>query len=211
MMDAPAKPASPARPTAGQGARLLVDVGPVAVFMVVYNVLTRSRPEDAIFIAAGVYIAATLAALLYALTKQKRFPWLLVVTAALVTLFGGATIVLRDAIYLYIKPTVINLLYAVGIIGSLAVRQNIVKLLLGSAIQLPDRVWRNLAIRFALWFVFLAALNEVVWRNFSEPFWVNFKLLGVIPLTFLFIVANMMVVMRHATDPNADKGASPAE
>ncbi len=213
MTDAPAKTATPSAGSVGQGARLLVDIGPTAVFFVIYNIAFRSRPEDAIYIASAPYIAVTLAALVYALTKQKRFPWLLVITAALVTLFAGATIIFRDPRYLYIKPTVINLLYAAAIFGSLAVRQNIVKLLLGSALSLPDPVWRNFAIRCGLWFIFLAILNEVIWRSFSEPFWVSFKLLGLVPLTFVFMIANMAVLMKHMRDPDAptQKETGPAE
>jgi intracellular septation protein len=209
MTDAPAKTDAPAAKS-GQGAQLLVDVGPIAVFMVVYNLANRSRPEDAIYIATGVFIATTLAALAYALFRQKRFPSLLVVTAAIVTLFGGATLLFRDALFIKLKPTVINLLYAAAIFGSLAIRQNIAKLFLGSAFTLPDRVWRNFAIRLGLWFTFLAILNEVVWRNFSEAFWVNFKFFGVLPLTFLFFVANALAFMKHAEEPETKK-ADPAE
>ena len=197
-----AAPPSSATRTAGQGARLLVDVGPVIVFVVIYNLARRFRPDDAIFIGTGVFIVATLIALGYARLKQKRFPPMLVVSAVIVTLFGGAAIIFRNETFVYIKPTIINLLYAVAIFGSLLVRQNIWKLLFGSVFALPDRIWTILAIRWGLWFVFLAVLNEVIWRNFSEPFWANFKLVGVLPLTFIFALANVPITMKHAIDPD---------
>jgi intracellular septation protein len=208
MTEAPAPPS--AAKSGSTGGTLLVDVGPIAVFMLVYNIANRSRPDEALYIATAVFIATTLAALAYALVRQKRFPALLVVTAVIVTLFGGATLIFRDALFIKLKPTVINLLYAVGIFGSLAIRQNVAKLFLGSAFSLPDNVWRNFAIRLGLWFVLLAVLNEVIWRNFSEAFWVNFKFFGVLPLTFLFFAANAYVFLRRAETPDA-KEAGPAE
>ncbi|MCG8442719.1 MAG: septation protein A [Caulobacterales bacterium] len=197
-----------AEPGPSQTGKLAVEIGPAVLFMIVYNVAARGRPDEAIYIATGVFMVASLAALAWARWRQNRTPPMLVVSAVLITAFGGLTIALQNPLFVKIKPTIINLLYAAAIVGSLLVGRNVIKLLLDSAFELPDRIWRVLALRWAGWFVFLAVLNEFVWRTFSEAFWANFKVLGVIPLTLLFAVANTPLLMKHAKEPGADRGAS---
>jgi intracellular septation protein len=183
---------------AGGGAQLAVDFGPVALFMIAYNLAHRGADANqAIFIATGVFMAATLAAFLYALLVQKRVAPLLIVTAVIVGVFGGLTIWLHNAMFIKIKPTIINLLFAGAIFGGLLVRQNVLKILLRISIDLPDRIWTILAVRYGLFFVFQAVLNEVIWRNFSESFWANFKLLGVMPIHFAFVALNVPLIMKH--------------
>lgn len=189
-----------------QSSRLIVDIGPTVLFMIAYNVANRTRPDEAIFISTGVYMVAAVAALIYARVKERRWPLMLLVTAVIVVLFGGATLIFHNATFAYIKPTIINSLFAVGIFGSLLVGQNVWKLLFGSVFELPDRIWRILAIRWGCWFVFLAILNELIWRNFSEAFWANFKVFGVLPMTFLFALANTPIVLKNAIE---EKPAEP--
>ena len=127
MTDSPAPAQSQDKPAAAStaGGRLLVDLGPLVLWIVAYNVAGRVRPSEAIFIATGVYMVATLAALAYARIREKRWPLMLLVTAVIVTVFGGAALVFHNAVFAYVKPTVIYLLFAVGIFGSLAIGQNI--------------------------------------------------------------------------------------
>lgn len=178
-------------------ANVLIELGPALLFMVVYNLARRFAPADAIFIGTGAFMAATLAALAYALVVQKRLPPMLLITAVIVLVFGGLTLWLHNQIFVYLKPTIINLLLAAAIFGGLAVGRNPLKLLLGEALTLPEPIWRTLALRFGCFYVFLAALNEVIWRNFSEAFWVNFKVLGVIPLSIAFMLLNAPLLARH--------------
>lgn len=198
MTDAPA-PAAEKKSASGGMAQLMVDLGPVVVFMLTYNLGRRFVPEgQEIFLATGVFIAATLAAVAYAWFVQKRLPPMLIVTAVIVTLFGGLTLALHNALFIKIKPTIINLLYAGVILGGLAVKQNVWKMLFQGAFPaLPEKVWTTFALRWGFFFIFLAGLNEVVWRNFPEAFWANFKVFGVIPLTFVFMLANMPLLMKH--------------
>jgi intracellular septation protein len=105
--------------------------------------------------------------------------------------------------FIKIKPTIINLLFAGAIFGGLLVRQNVLKILLRISIDLPDRIWTILAVRYGLFFVFQAVLNEVIWRNFSESFWANFKLLGVMPIHFAFVALNVPLIMKHMKDADA--------
>jgi intracellular septation protein len=188
--------------------QLLVDLGPVIVFMLAYNLGGRFVAEgQEIFLATGVFLVATLAAVAYAWIVQKRLPPMLIVTAVIVTVFGGLTLILHDALFIKIKPTIVNLLYAAVVLGGLAVKQNVWKMLFQSAFPaLPDKVWNAFALRWGLFFIFLAGLNEFIWRNFSEAFWANFKVLGVMPLTFLFMLANMPLLMKHM--PKEEKDAA---
>lgn len=189
--------AAPAPVAAKAGSNILVELGPALLFMVVYNLARRFAPDEAIFIGTGAFMAATAAALGYALLRQKRVPPMLLITAIIVLVFGGLTLWLHDQVFVYLKPTIINLLFAAAIFGGLIVGRNPLKLLLGEALALPEPIWRILAVRFGCFYIFLAILNELIWRNFSEAFWVNFKVLGVIPLSIVFMLLNGPLVTRH--------------
>lgn len=209
---------SKAGKTAGQGSKLLVDVGPAAVFMIVYNVANRVMEDGAIYWATGVFMAATAFALVFALITQKRFPPMLVVTFVIVTFFGAITIWLQDPIFAYIKPTIINLVFSYAILISIAFGFNVWKALFGTIFEMPERAWTILAIRWAIFFQFLAILNEVLWRHITdtvvtesarwfewlsitEAFWANFRFWGTYPIFFLFVLANLPITMKYATEP----------
>jgi intracellular septation protein len=215
---------SQARKTAGQGAQLLTDVGPVIAFIVVYNVGRRLAHDQAIYWATGVFMAAIALALAYAAIVQKRFPPMLVVSAVIVLSFGGMTIWLQDPIFVYIKPTIINLIYSVAILGSFAFGFNVWKALFGSVFTLPERVWWILAVRWALFFQLLAFINEFLWRHindsvvaessrwfpalaWSEGVWANGKL-AIMALTFLFALANIPIALRHQPAEEDETAAS---
>jgi intracellular septation protein len=183
----------------GGAGQIFVDLGPVIIFMLTYNLARGRVPAgEEIYLATGVFLAATLIAVGYAWFVQKRVPPMLIVTTVVVSVFGGLTLALHDPVFIKMKPTIVNLLYASVIFGGLAVKQNLWKMLFQGAFPaLPDKVWMTFAVRWGLFFVFLAGLNEFIWRNFSELFWANFKVFGVMPLTFLFMLANMPLLMKH--------------
>ena len=217
---------SQVKKTAGQGAQLLTDVGPVIAFILVYNIGRNFTGDQAIYWATGVFMAGVAMALGYAGVVQKRFPPMLVVSAVIVMSFGGMTIYLQDPIFVYIKPTIINLLYSFAILGSFAFGFNVWKALFGSVFTLPERIWWILAVRWALFFQILALINEFLWRHindsvvvesarwfpqlaWSESLWANGKL-GIMALTFVFALANIPIALRHQTDDddtNADEAA----
>ena len=218
---------TPKKNTIGQGSKLLVDIGPAAVFMITYNIAGRVMEDGAIYWATGVFMAATAIALVYALITQKRFPPMLVVTFVIVTFFGAITIWLQDPIFAYIKPTIINLVFSYAILVSFAFGFNAWKALFGSIFEMPERAWTILAIRWAIFFQFLALLNEFLWRHITdsvvtesarwfewfsitETFWVNFRFWGTYPIFFLFVLANLPITMKYATTPgekNAEEGS----
>ncbi|MEE2526754.1 septation protein IspZ [Hyphobacterium sp. HN65] len=219
---------SQARKTAGQGAQLLTDVGPVIVFILFYNVGRNFVGDAAIYWATGAFMLATTAALAFAAIVQKRFPPMLVVTAVIVLSFGGLTIWLQDPIFVYIKPTIINLIFSFAILISFAFGFNVWKAIFGSVFHLPERIWWILAIRWSLFFQFLALLNELLWRHindsivpesarwfaalsWNESLWANMKL-GVMAITFAFAMANIPILLRHQIEDeekSADRPGSP--
>lgn len=197
--------------TARGASQLLIDLGPVLVFVVSYNVLNRIRPDDAIYIATGIFIAATLAAIAYSWIRTRHVPPVLIVTGVLVTVFGGLSIAFHNPTFVQVKPTVIYLFYAAAILGSLLFRQNIWKLFFGHAFSLPDRIWTILAVRWGVFFVFMAVLNEYVRRTQSMEFWVNSRFFLVFPLILGFALLNVPLTMKHIQDPEAPPPEEPAQ
>lgn len=186
---------------------------PALIFMVTYNLAAGNRNTlkswggiwgEPIYLATAVFMAATLAALIYAVFVEKRLPILLTVVTVVVLTFGGLGIALHSDLFIKVKPTIINLLFATAIFGGLAFRRNVWRLLFAQAFSFPDAIWHVFAVRWGLFYLFLAGLNEVVWRNFSEAFWVNFKLLGIIPLTFVFILIHLPLTFKWLGKTNAD-------
>jgi len=216
------------RDTLGQGSKLLVDVGPAAVFMISYNVAKQFVDDTAIYWSTGLFMAATALAVIWAMAVQKRFPPMLIVTFIIVTAFGAMTIYLQDPIFVYIKPTIINLLFAFTILICFALGFNVWKYLFGSIFAMPERVWFMLGVRWALFFAVLALINEVLWRHITdsvvtpgarwfewleltEGFWVNFRFFGVYPLFFVFVLANLPLTMKYATEPGEGGGDKPED
>ena len=183
---------------------MLLDLGPLAVFVVAFNVLQRipATADDAIFIATGLFIAAVLSAIAYTKLKTGRVPPVLIVTGVLVTIFGGLTILLHDENLIKLKVTAVNLFYASAIVISVLLRQNVWKLLFGHAFTLPDRIWTILALRWAGFFLFMALLNEYLRLTQTTEAWVNLRLI-VFPLFLAFLLANAPLVFKHL--PAEDK------
>jgi intracellular septation protein len=198
MSDKPA--AKPAPPAAG-ASQLLIDLGPIAIFVVAFNVAQRLWPEDAVYIATAIFIVSTLAAIGYCKLRQGRIPPVLLVTGVLVTAFGGLTLVLHNEEYIKIKPTFVYAFYTTAIIVSVVIKQNVWKLLFGHVFELPDRIWTVLALRWAALFAFLCILNEVVRRTQTTEFWVNSRLMIFTPLVIVFALINAPLVLKHSAPP----------
>lgn len=174
-------------------ARLALDLGPLVVFFAV-NALYGIFAATASFMAA---VAASLIASRLLLGKVSAMP---AVTAVLVMVFGGLTLLLQDETFIKLKPTVLYLLFAALLVGGLAFDRLFLRMLMGEAIALDDAGWRKLTVRWAVFFVFLAGLNELVWRTMSTDFWVGFKVFGLLPLTFAFAVVQIALLHKHAGD-----------
>jgi intracellular septation protein len=170
--------------------KLLIDLGPLIAFFVAYA-------RAGIFWATGVLMLATIVALVASWRLLGRVTAVPVLTAILVVVFGGLTFYLDDPSFIQLKPTIINLLFAGVLVVGLATGRPLLKVLLGEALQLTDMGWRKLTMRWACFFFSLAVLNEIIWRNFSESAWVNFKVFGIVPLTILFAMAQIPLIKRY--------------
>ena len=202
----PSRP--PAKPAASTGVQLLIDLGPIAIFMIAFNVLERfpSLKSSAVYIATGIFIAATLVAVAYCQFVRGKVPPVLIVTAIIVIAFGGLTIALHSDAFIKLKPTVLWGFYGVAILGSLAIKQNIWKLLLGHAFELPDAIWNMLALRWGLFFLAMAAMNEVIRVTQTFGTWVNVHTIAFFVCFFVFAAINMPLILKHLPD---DETATP--
>ncbi|MFZ5836181.1 MAG: septation protein A [Pseudomonadota bacterium] len=171
--------------------KLGLDLGPLLVFFGI-NALYGIFPATAAFMVA---IIASLAA---TWLLAREIPPMPLITAVFVLLFGGLTLYLNNDLFIKLKPTIVNALFAAILFIGLARGQSLLRPLLHSVMELTDQGWRLLTWRWAWFFVVLAVLNEVVWRNFSTDFWISFKLFGTLPLTVLFGASQIGLMRRHA-------------
>ncbi len=167
-----------------------VDYGPLAVFVLAYV-------KADLFVATGALMVATAAALALSLWVERRVPWVPLVTAVVVGIFGGLTLWLEDETFIKMKPTIVQAVFSAALFGGLAFGRPLLKPLLGAAWPMDEEGWRRLSIRFALFFAATAALNEAVWRTQSTEVWVAFKVFGLIGLTLLFSLAQVPLMTRH--------------
>jgi intracellular septation protein len=176
--------------------KLAIELGPLLAFFLAYA-------RAGIFWATGVLMVATVVALVASWRLFGRLLPMPVVTAVLVVIFGGLTFILDDPSFIKVKPTIINLLFAGVLFVGLYLRKPLLKLLLGEAFNLTEEGWRQLSLRWAIFFLVLAGLNEIVWRNMSEVAWVNFKVFGILPLTLIFAMAQIGLIKRHEAGTQA--------
>jgi intracellular septation protein len=175
----------------GPGAKLMIDLGPLAVFFIV-------NAWSGIFAGTAAFMVAITAAMLISKFKYRHISPLLWFSAVMVLVLGGVTLWLQDETFIKIKPTIYYVLVASLLAFGLATKRNLLKMVLGTAYPgLSERGWQLLARNWALFFAFMALVNECVWRNSSTDFWVGFKLWGFLPATFLFAIANVPMLMRH--------------
>jgi intracellular septation protein len=184
------------------GSKLLIDLGPLLVFFLV-NFLAPVSGTAKIFVATAAFMAAMVAAVLYSALRYRHVSPLLWFSGVMVVIFGGLTLWLHDRTFIQMKPTIYYGFVAALLGFGLWKNKPLLKMVLGSAYPgLTEEGWRKLTRNWALFFLFMAMLNELVWRSQSFDFWVGFKLWGAIPLTLLFAGANLPMLMRHglATD-----------
>lgn len=174
--------------------KLAVELGPLVVFFIVNS-------RAGIFWGTGIFMLATVIALAVSRTLFGRIPTMPLVSGFFVVVFGTLTLLLQDELFIKLKPTIVNTLFAVILFGGLAKGHSLLKHLFGEVFRLDDAGWRALTFRWACFFLVLAALNELVWRNFSTDTWVNFKVFGIMPLTMVFALFQVGLIKRHEIAP----------
>jgi intracellular septation protein len=194
--------------------KLALDMGPLILFFI-----ANSRPAlfmpligpllpDAvasgeragIFVATAVFMVAILIALVVSYTLTRHLPVMALVTAVVVVAFGSLTLVLQDETFIKMKPTIIYLLFGGILLGGLAFNKPLLAVVFDSVFDLNEEGWRKLTLRWALFFLALAVLNEIIWRTQTTDFWVSFKVFGVVPLTFVFAAFQYPLLQRYATE-----------
>ena len=170
--------------------KLLIDIGPLAVFFIFY---TRSGLQASIL----PFMLATVIAVLFSYILEKKIPIMPTVGAGIVLLFGGLTIYFDNDIFFKMKPTIINILFAVILYGGILINKPLLKYLLGAALKLEEIGWKILTQRWIGFFVALAVLNEIVWRTQSTDVWVNFKVFGILPITFIFTMTQFPLIKKY--------------
>lgn len=169
---------------------VIIEYGPLGVFFATYWIA-------GIFAATAAIMVATVTALAIAWVTERRIPKVPLVSGVLLMVFGGLTLWFQNETFLKMKPTIIYVLFAAVLIGAVALRRSPLKALLGHALELDDKGWTSLTVRFGLFFLVMAGLNELVWRTQSTDFWVNYKVFGSIGLMFLFFILQAPLIQRH--------------
>jgi intracellular septation protein len=171
----------------------LADFGPLLIFFVIYF-----NNDNDLKIAIPPFIIATVVALAVVYFLEKRIPMVPLTGGILITLFGGLTLYFDNKIFFYMKPTIINLLFAaVLFFGKFFTKKPLLKKFFQNAFDLEDEGWKKLNYRWIGFFIFVAILNEIVWRTQSEVFWVNFKVWGLLPISFIFAASQFPLINKY--------------
>ena len=176
--------------------KLLIELGPLLIFFGV-------NAANGIFAGTAAFMVATIIALGLAWWLYRKVPVMPVVSAVLVLAFGGLTLYLHDETFIKLKPTIVYTMFAILLIGGLVVRKPVLAFLFGPVFNLTDEGWRKLTIRWVVFFLAMAVLNEFVWRNFSTDHWVSFKAFGFLPITFLFAMSQVPLMQRFGVEDNS--------
>ncbi|RMD61928.1 MAG: septation protein A [Alphaproteobacteria bacterium] len=184
--------------SAPQWLRPVVDYAPLAVFLITYL-------SAGLYAATAALVTASVIALALSFAVVRRVPWMPVVTAVVVAVFGGLTLWLNDDTFIKMKPTIAQGAIAAVLLGGLATGRALLKPVMGRAWAMDDAGWRRLTFRYALFFAAMAVLNEIVWRTQTTDVWVAFKVFGLLGLTFLFSLAQIPLMTRHRVSETGDQ------
>tara|TARA_B100000315_G_scaffold255806_1_gene300131 strand:- start:276 stop:827 length:552 start_codon:yes stop_codon:yes gene_type:complete len=173
--------------------KFTADFGPLLIFFIIYF-----NNDHNLKVAIPPFIVATLISLLVIYFLEKKIPMVPLLSGVLITLFGGLTIYFDNKIFFYMKPTIINLLFAtVLLFGKYFTQKPLLKIFFQNAFNLEDEGWKKLNHRWVGFFIFVAVLNEIIWRTQSEVFWVNFKVWGLLPISFIFAASQFPLINKY--------------
>ena len=173
--------------------KFITDFGPLLIFFIIYY-----RTGNNLLTAIPPLVVATILAVAIMYFVEKKIPYVPLIGGIVITLFGGLTLYFNNPIFIYMKPTIVNIIFAsVLIISKVFFQKNFLKLFLQTAFQLNEIGWDKLNFRWAYFFIFLAILNEIVWRTQPESTWVNFKVWGILPITFIFTASQVPLINKY--------------
>ena len=173
--------------------KLAVEIGPLIAFFI-------GNFVGGIFWGTGIFMVATVIALSVSWALTRKIAMVPLISAIFVGIFGALTLYLHSDLFIKVKVTLINALFGAILLGGVAFGRNYLKVVMGEAMKLPEEAWRTLTIRWGLFFVFLAVLNEIVWRSVSTDMWVNFKVFGLLPLSLVFAIVNAPYMAKHVIE-----------
>jgi intracellular septation protein len=186
-------PGDPARKELQPLLKLALELGPLGVFFF-------ANARFGIFTATGAFMVAIAVSLGLSWLLTRRLAVMPVITGVVVLVFGTLTLLLEDETFIKLKPTIVNTLFGLVLLGGLAFGRSLLGYIFDSVFKLDEEGWRKLTFRWGLFFFALAVLNEIIWRNFSTDFWVSFKVFGIMPITLLFTITQMPLIMRHSLE-----------
>ncbi|MEO4001220.1 septation protein A [Mesorhizobium sp. CAU 1732] len=201
-------PADPKKKEVNGLLKLALELGPLLVFFFANargESLVQSWPVlgsfgGPIFLATGLFMIATAISLTVSWILTRSLPIMPLISGVVVFVFGALTLWLQDDVFIKMKPTIVNTMFGAVLLGGLFFGKALLGYVFDSAFKLDAEGWRKLTLRWGLFFLFLALMNEVVWRNFSTDFWVAFKVWGTMPITLLFTFSQMPLIMRHSLE-----------
>ena len=201
-------PSDPRRKEINPLLKLALELGPLLVFFFANARGARLAEQfpalaalgGPIFVATGLFMLATAMALAASWLLTRTLPIMPLVSGIVVFVFGALTLWLQDDVFIKMKPTIVNTLFGVVLLGGLLFGRSLLGYVFNSAFRMDAEGWRKLTLRWGLFFLLLAVLNEVIWRSFSTDTWVAFKVWGIMPLTLLFTLSQMPLIMRHSVD-----------
>ena len=180
--------------------RLILDLGPLLIFFATFKMA-------GFFAATGAFMAAVAVALALGYAIERKVSPMPLFTAVMVMIFGGLTLYLENKTFLKVKVTVIYAFFGLTLLSGLFFNRLFIKYVFAQAFELTDSGWRKLTWRWGVFFLLLAAVNEAVWRNASDDVWVSFKVWGIMPLIFLFALAQTPLVIKHQASESGDSNA----
>ena len=173
--------------------KFITDFGPLLIFFTIYY-----KTGNNLTVAIPPLIVATIIAVIIMYFVERKIPYVPLIGGVVITLFGGLTLYFNNPIFIYMKPTIVNAIFAtILIISKVFFQKNFLKLFLKTAFSLNEIGWDKLNFRWAYFFIFLAFLNEIVWRTQPETTWVNFKVWGILPITFIFTIFQVPLINKY--------------
>lgn len=199
---------SPPAPKEAPGVKILLELGPGMVFFftnlrgawLIDRFPALGTLGGPLFVASAAFMVATVLSLVVSKLVYRHLPLMPFVSCVIVLVFGALGLWLQNEVFLKMKPTIINALFGLVLLGGLLFGKSLLGHVFNQAFKLDDIGWRKLTLRWGLFFLFLAVLNEAVWRNVSDDAWVAFKVWGTIPITILFTLSQMPLILRHSLE-----------